>query len=406
MKKKEIIFLLTFKSDDHGALHYFNQNKELIKNFCKSFKNIYFVNSDYLTGNKKNKKNYKKLSSVIGKKIKLFTPKDFNSFDLFLKNKNPIIIDNTGRVFKYYRLLFYLKRKKIPLITISNLGSLQGGHGTFDYSYNFPINRFLTKKFPQKIATILSLIGIFPKIDIYFTSNKSYNDAYKKSFFSFLSIYNDHILVKSKQYDDKLYINKKTLKEDIILLLDMDMDHYEFVRDIRKEYRNESGEISQDLLNEHYSKLSYLLDNLSKIFRKKIIISIHPTYSLNNIRNRFKKKYPVIKYKTKELIKRSFLVLFFDSGAIIDAVVFKKKIICLRSKLTKGKKYSSDFYQKPLNLKAININKKLNIDKNSLTKELNSKLKFYDKYLKKYAGSNLKISGNKKIIETIKSRYF
>ena len=72
----------------------------------------------------------------------------------------------------------------------------------------------------------------------------------------------------------------------------------------------------------------------------------------------------------------------------------------------KGKKNSSDFYQKPLNLKAININKKLNIDKNSLTKELNSKLKFYDKYLKKYAGSNLKISGNKKIIETIKSRYF
>jgi hypothetical protein len=40
--------------------------------------------------------------------------------------------------------------------------------------------------------------------------------------------------------------------------------------------------------------------------------------------------------KTKELIERSFLILFFDSSVILHAMALKKKVICLQSDLFKG----------------------------------------------------------------------
>ena len=54
----------------------------------------------------------------------------------------------------------------------------------------------------------------------------------------------------------------------------------------------------------------------------------------------------------------------------------------------------------------MNLSDKININGKLLIKDLNSRLKYYDKYLNKYASSNLKTSGNKEIIKVIKSRYF
>ena len=135
---------------------------------------------------------------------------------------------------------------------------------------------------------------------------------------------------------------------------------------------------------------------------------MHSAYNLNKTARRFKRKYPVIKFKTKDLIQKSFLVLFFDSSSIINAIVLKKKIISLRSDLfkEKGKKYSSELYADRINLKTMDLSDKININGKLLIKDLNSRLKYYDKYLNKYASSNLKTSGNKEIIKIIKSRYF
>ena len=91
------------------------------------------------------------------------------------------------------------------------------------------------------------------------------------------------------------------------------------------EVKDSTGKIAQNLVDEHYKKLNQFLEKLSKIFKKKIIISIHPGYNLKNTIRRFNGKYPVIKYRTEKLIRKSFLVLDFGSSAIINAVVFKKK---------------------------------------------------------------------------------
>ena len=86
----------------------------------------------------------------------------------------------------------------------------------------------------------------------------------------------------------------------------------------------------------------------------------------------------------------------------------KKKIITLRSDLfrEKEKKDSSEIYTDRINLKTINLFDKININGKLLIKDLNSRLKYYDKYLNKYACANLKTSSNKKIIKIIKSKYF
>ena len=54
----------------------------------------------------------------------------------------------------------------------------------------------------------------------------------------------------------------------------------------------------------------------------------------------------------------------------------------------------------------MNLSDKININGKLLIKDLNSILKYYDKYLNKYASANLKTLGNKKIIKIIKSKYF
>ena len=405
MKKKEIIFLLPFPS----IPRYIIKRELFINEICNNFKYVYFVNSDNLVERTKVKKYNKKNFLNLPRKVKFFNPIDYNSLDLFLENKSPLVIPSLNRDFKYYSLLFYLKRKNITQVEIANAGNIQGGLGDYLYSNILPfIKRFFIKIIFRKIAVILSTLGIFPKVDIKFLSNRALYNLFikrKKKFFKLPSFYKEFVLVKSKQFD---YFNKikKKLSEDIILLLDIDVDWPEVRFTLPPEVKDSTGKIAQNLVDEHYKKLNQFLEKLSKIFKKKIIISIHPGYNLKNTIRRFNGKYPVIKYRTEKLIQKSFLVLDFGSSAIINAVVFKKKIISLKSELFKEKKYLSDVYSKALNLKVINIYKKIKINKGPLIKDLKSRFKYYDKYLKKYAASGQKISGNKEIIKVIKSRYF
>ena len=91
---------------------YLNQWKIFIKDICNNFQKVYFVCCDNLVERNKIKKYRNKKFSNLFEKIKIFIPTDFNSLDLFLKNKRPLIINSVGRLFKFYRLLFYLKKKK------------------------------------------------------------------------------------------------------------------------------------------------------------------------------------------------------------------------------------------------------------------------------------------------------
>ena len=158
-------------------------------------------------------------------------------------------------------------------------------------------------------------------------------------------------------------------------------------------------------IKKHYEKMNILLLNLSKIFKKEVIISIHPSYDLKRTAKRFK-NFKVVRMQTTEYIKKSFIVLFFDSSAILPAFILKKKVICVQSDLFKGRRYNSDLYRDYLDLKFLNINDDLKIDKNDFIMDLKNKTKYYKNYLNNYSASNLALSGSEDIINHIKRRYF
>ena len=182
-------------------------------------------------------------------------------------------------------------------------------------NFNYYIQKF-TIHLPKKLAVILSLIGFFSKIDIRFTSNKRLFDSFKnnkKNFFKKPSIYKDMFLVKSIAFDN---LKKNKLNEKYITLLDFEPDYKEMV--------DSTGKLNQADIDKHYSNSIIFLKKISKTFNKKVIICIHPNYDLKKI-SKIYYEFNVVKFKTKYFIDRSFIVLFYDSSAIVDAIVNKKK---------------------------------------------------------------------------------
>ena len=79
------------------------------------------------------------------------------------------------------------------------------------------------------------------------------------------------------------------------------------------------------------------LNNLSKLIKKKVIVSPHPKYKNKYLQNAFK----TANKSTREMIDEADLIVFSTSGAIVDAVIKKKKIINFYSKLHQV--YNYDF---------------------------------------------------------------
>lgn len=236
----------------------------------------------------------------------------------------------------------------------------------------------------------------------WFVSNQKFYKGFARNENSILlkifpRYYKKVILVKSKIFDE-ISIKKKYHEKYIVHL-----DQYPYSRDTLL-----TGNLKKKDIDIHYKNLSNFLKHLSKLFKKKVIISIHPDYNQKWIKKKFV-NYKVVKFQTKKLIENSFIVTFFDSSAILYALNLNKKILSIRSKLFyHGKKYNSDLYSDLINLKKIDIDKKkyLHLGKINFLNELNEKKKNYKKYLNIYSSNNLKISGTKVIIDYINSNFF
>ena len=249
----------------------------------------------------------------------------------------------------------------------------------------------------KKIAVILTSFGIFSKIDIRFTSFKKLHSNFyhnKKKFFSKPSLYKEMILVKGKQFDKSKKVKKTN---EYITLIDFDPDYYHTAETI--------GKYDKKKLSTHYTNVIKLLKKLEILYKKKIIICIHPAYNIKKI-SKIYKDFNVVKFRTKEFIEKSFIVLFFDSSSIADAIALKKRIIALRTDLMFDKKHASDSYTDVISFKKVNLSKNVKINKKRFLFELDKKTKLYNKFLNLYSSANLKNEGNKDIIKIINERFF
>ena len=152
--------------------------------------------------------------------------------------------------------------------------------------------------------------------------------------------------------------------------------------------------------------MNKLLDYLSKTYKKKVIICLHPKDNLNK-KIKIYKNYKVIKYATKENICKAFLVITTDTSAIIDAIFLKKKIIIITSRVMDKNQINGALgYHKKAGIIKVNLEDDQIEGKFKFLNQLNKAKKNYPNYINKYITPDGKNIGYKKIIKIIKKRFF
>lgn len=232
-----------------------------------------------------------------------------------------------------------------------------------------------------------------PKLDIFF-----YNGNYEKKLSKKIS--KKSISLHTRDYEHYLTEkNNKTprlIKNDYILFLDMGYpipydNHFSDEKPVTTEENYKSG-----MMN--------FLNSLSKIFEKKIVVSLHP----NSDRKDFF-GFDSYRGNTSHLVKYSSFVIAHDSSSLQFVALWSKPCVIIYNndmvkRLTKKKEI--DWFEEKMKLKSINID---NFDE----KDIRSKINFdnknfneknYEDFIFEYIkDSDENISIPKLIIEKISS---
>ena len=408
--KKKYLALFTSYKDDKAFNKLILGYHLLINKICEKFEKLYIVNVVNLKFFSK-----KKVSDcTLDRKFKLpqniefYNPQNSNDFEHFMKEKELIGINSFGIRFPELRVFFLFKRHKIKQVQISAIGVsgfvLVPIKKFFWKSLLWKLNRIYSYKF----TVLLSNLGLISKMEIRFVTNpdilkykKISNTIYKKIFNYFkLSFTKEFILINSRSFDI-IKSNKIVVDENQIVLLDELMNDPQWLRYGKL--------IDKKKIEEHYYSLNRILKQFSNVYKKKIIVCIHPKDDLES-----KKKYfpdfEVVKYQTRENIYKAFMVLFFESTAIIDAILLKKRIATIISNVMDENQIKAGFHWiKELGIEKINIDDDVIVDadnKNTFLLKLDKATNNYSNFINSYIaadGSNL---GYEKIINTLKSKFF
>ena len=114
-----------------------------------------------------------------------------------------------------------------------------------------------------------------------------------------------------------------------------------------------------------------------------------------------------VQYKTRENVFKAFLVLFFESSAVIDAILLKKRIVTLASKCMDENQliFGQDYCMKVGILK-INIEDETTFNKDDFLSQLDQAKENYTQYIKSNIAPDGNNIGYEKIIKTLKERFF
>jgi len=394
MSKNTSIAFIINVSTQKELKRFMSNNFFLIKKMDDYFKKVYIFNLNNLTFFNKSK-NFliNNLNDLhLPKSVNIFYPKDLNEFNKFTKNMKILGINFIStNEFSIIKILLLMKINNIKLIEISNVGNVQisVGNASFHGIY---------KKYLHKLIVLLSNFSFLPKIEIKFITNfklhpNNINKSIYQKFFNYFqfSLAKKTVLINSRSYD---IFKENTFKksEKYIVLLEELLNHSGWTRYGRKQF-------SKNQLKIHYDKLNKKLKYLSLIYKKKIIICLHPDDNIR-LKKKYFKSFSVVQYKTREYIYKSFIVLFFESSAIIDAILLNKTILSINSEILDiNQKIANHRYVKDLGLTV------LDIDKNDKRIKINKKLMFkkYSYFLNKYiTPDKSKDLGYKKVINTIK----
>ncbi len=412
MKNKKKIFGFIYGYQKASDLkrtfsnEYFN-----IKNISSHFNEVYILNLTNLYLFKKKIKFSNKVFKKFNfkKNIKFFNPNSFNELKKILNNKSFYGLVTMERTISELYIYYRLRKFDIKFFQVSNVGNAQYGDNIIKNNFIRSSLSIYWGRFNHKLYILLNIFGITPKIEIRFLSNLPWiklsnkKNSFKNKIIKYfnLSFAKKLVSINSRAYD-LFHQNEFPINEKYIVLLDEPMDDPQYVK-IR-------GYTDKNKLKLYYKNLIEKLEIISKYYKKKIIVCIHPSDSLE-IKKKIFSKFQVKKYQTRKYVYQSKIVLFFESSAIIDAVMLKKKIVTIKSKALDENQMSHNLhYVKEIKIPMLDIDKKLNFDKKTISKfKYNKKniKKNYNTYIKKYiAPDDSNILGHKKISNTIKKNYF
>ena len=274
MENKEIGIILCIK--DYKK--FYNQNKELIKELSISFSEIYIINliNLKLFSKKENVEN----ENIFPPNFKCINFKNSFEFLKFFIKKNFVAIQFLSKNPDFFKIFFLIKLVKIKNVMIMNLSNF-GNKQTPDFNKK---NIFAFKHYYQKgfyyVFRILTIINIFPKIDLLFESNKEVITAinnglsrkFEKKFPVFkISYFRNVELVNSIFYDQFTRQIKEESKSDrgYILYVDVPIDHGD--RLLRE------GKVDKNEKINFYKNLRNFLRDFSTIFNLDVVVGLHPS---------------------------------------------------------------------------------------------------------------------------------
>lgn len=342
------------------------------------------------------------LRNKFGDRVHYLNPLKRKEFLEYIGRDKIFAIDSLGKSFKFFLIRRLINKENIKLILIMNLGFVSNELPYLINNFKGYLFKF-KKKINNLIYKFLVIIKFFPNIFIYFESRKEiYQGCVKNKkkklsfFFPFLNIlYFENVYqINSKSYERYLE-NINNLEEKKIIFLDGNYRHPDIIT-------RENLDIIQ-LKKNYFQKIDFFFKWIENIYNQKVEICLHPSSDFNEYESFFKDRIISINLTNEKIIKSS-IVIFHESSAILDAIIFKKKIISLSTKLFG--RYISDrifYYQKELNLYSIDLDNYENYNSRDIKNDLKYPIKNYDTYINNYIKTDNEELGSDKIIRILKN---
>jgi len=407
MKKKKIYSLITIDKNFDRTFYQYN---DLFLEFSRNFKEFYILDlSEILLFKKKNSLKLNK--KLFPKNFKFISFKNSSDFLNFSKDKKIISLVNLiTKTPSEFRIYYLLKKIKAYLILFNANGRI-GGKISFDIKFKnfFKAKRHFFLKGFYYLWRFFTIINLFPKIDLLFTCNKDEIDIFKKGASKKLE---DFFKIKFFLYRKIVRINNDSISYIInnqininnhknnkyIIFADVPINH--------EDRTSREGKVTKKKVSEYYKNLFQFLNLLSKKFKKKVLITLHPTTykKPNKDLLKFKKSRNFIlsPKKTIDVIKYAEIFVFNVSSSVTHAIAFKKKIINIRSKYL-GIHFLEviERYKKYLNFLSINIDENKPITQKDI-QIINNSIINYKKFIKNRMSDGTNLAAYKKMSKVIK----
>jgi len=335
----------------------------------------------------------------LNKNFILHNPQNISELKILLKENNFILMYCIHNGLKYFSINYLISKLKIKKFIVSNLGYNPENFNYFNKNLFEKIQIFFKIRFSYYFFRILVLLNILPKIDFFFEASsfimKSIENGWSKKIQNIipwinLSYYKKIIKINSRYYDD---LKDNDNSEDYIVFIDgFIFDHQDVTM--------REGDPDSKIRSKYYHHLSIILSNLEKIYKKQVIICLHPKNN-NYLENNDFGSLQCVKYQTEEYIKKAFIVLFHESSSIVQAILLKKNIISLQGKILGSYvNQRCKIYSDMLKLKEFSLDFEPSsiIDGNKLLIELNNSKINYEEYIQNNIIAEKNLSGAEQII--------